>query len=368
MPRKKKEAPNHAGDLYEIKITTGKDMTTGKLMRKSFYSKISKDDAKRQADEYKKQKAVAEQTGMIFVSKNMMFSEWVKKWLEVYKKPYVKPQTYNKTYLFYADQYIIPHFLKASLNDIRPVDVQNFFTKMSTMYCESTLKKIKMCLVSIFDTAIENDLCYKNPAKRVNIISKVPDIRKSTYNKDEVDDIINFACNHKYGLCVMLMLLLGLRRGEVVGLRWSDVDFIHKTITIQRTTLKIGGKLIVDTPKTETSVRTLPVEDIIIWKMLQEYTKPDDFIIGLQNGEPMSPDNMVRNRYNRFMNSLIKVKSDMPKLSPHELRHTCGTLLYKRTGNIYAVSKFLGHADILITTKIYVHNDVNTLKKDLKIV
>ena len=85
MGRPKKEKPNRADGLYEVKLTIGKTLE-GKYIRKSFYSAVSKADARRQAEEWKIAQAVSEQTGEAFVKKDMTFAQWAARWLEVYKK------------------------------------------------------------------------------------------------------------------------------------------------------------------------------------------------------------------------------------------------------------------------------------------
>ncbi len=80
----------------------------------------------------------------------------------------------------------------------------------------------------------------------------------------------------------------------------------------------------------------------------------------------MTPANYTKNRYNKFYAEFER-DTGLRRLSPHELRHTCGTLLYKKTGDIYAVSKFLGHSSIAITSQYYVHSDVDMLRYRLNI-
>ena len=115
MPRPKKEQPNRKDGLYEVKITTGKTLD-GKLIRKSFYSSISKDDARRQAEEWRINQKVAQQTGNIFVEKSVTFADWARKWLEIYKKPNVSANTYKLTYLNSVEKHLIPYFKNAELS------------------------------------------------------------------------------------------------------------------------------------------------------------------------------------------------------------------------------------------------------------
>jgi integrase len=364
MPRQKKEAPKRKDKRYEIKKEVGRKLD-GSADRKSFYSRISKDDAYNQADDYINEKKIAEALGTGFVTKDINFKEWAYKWLKSYKLGTVKDNTYSETYLYTVENHLIPFFGKTNLKSINPIDIKNFFNQMSEKYYETTLKKMRLCLFAIFDTAIDNNLLIKNPAKNIDITVKLKSIVKDTYTKNEVDKILKFAKTHKYGLVIYIFLVLGLRRSEIVGLKWSDVNFKNKTISINRAATIVNGKVSVGVPKTKTSIRTLPLDKDMIDMLKSAYTKDDDFIIGI-NGKVMSPDNLIRHRYEPFIQDLLNYDNTLKRLNPHQMRHTCGTLLYQKTKNIYAVSKYLGHSDVLITTKIYIHNNPETLRKDLK--
>lgn len=195
-----------------------------------------------------------------------------------------------------------------------------------------------------------------------------PKRKKHIYSQEESDIVLDFAKHHLKGLSIVLLLSLGLRRSELLGLKWSDVDFENRTIHIQRAVTPINNRSTIGSPKTPTSVRVLPIEESLC-KYLQEQCEglpPASFVIGSKENF-CSISNWVHHYFDPFVQDLEKDFPELPKLTPHEYRHTCGTLLYRRTKNIYAVSKFLGHSDVVITTKIYVHNDVEALRADLSV-
>lgn len=172
MGRPKKEKPNHATGMYEVKVTVGHTFD-GKPVRKSFYSSVSKEAAKAKAEQYKIDQAVAEQTGETFVGKEECFDTWAIKWLETYKQGKVKEHTYEFTYKKNVEKYLIPFFNHAKLKNIKQIDIQKYFNKVKNLesnlpLSNSVLNKHKMILKSIFDAAIDNDLCYKNPVKNIN--------------------------------------------------------------------------------------------------------------------------------------------------------------------------------------------------------
>lgn len=111
MGRPKKEKPNHSSGMYEVKVTIGHDFN-GKLIRKSFYSSISKPDARAKAEEYKINQAVFEATGEKAEPSIMTFETWANKWLETYKKGIVKEHTYNFTYKSILTNILYPTLAK----------------------------------------------------------------------------------------------------------------------------------------------------------------------------------------------------------------------------------------------------------------
>lgn len=364
MPRKKKEAPNRSDGRYEVKITVGHDIN-GKPIRKSFFSKISKEDARAQADEYKNNTVISNYLGIGFASKEISFEQWANDWLLKYKKGSVKESTYTESYERTVKSYLAPNFGKRSITDIIPADIHQFMTEQSKIYSESTLKKMRICLKAIFDTAIENNLCYKNPANKITISSKIESGRKKTYDQPTANRILSFADTHKYGLYIKILLEQGIRCSELVGLQWGDFDCIRKTISIKRATTAVNHKPYTAAPKSKSSIRTLPIGTKLSKLIQSEKQSPFSYVV---ERAPITPSNFTKHIYNKFFNDLREAHPDIERLTPHELRHTCGTLLYNKTHDIFAVSKFLGHSNVGITAKLYVHEDVEVLRDSLKIV
>jgi integrase len=366
MPRAKKESPNRADKRHEVKITIGKALD-GKLIRKSFYSSVSKADAKKQADAWRVEQRAYELSGKSYINAEISFKDWAILWLKKYKLNTVKENTYLESYKRTVEKYLIPHFGKFKLTQIKPIDVKSFFQAQNDKYYETTLKKMKLCLNGIFETAIENDLCYKNPCKNIAISSSRESKPKRTYTQAEADEILKLALNHKYGLYIRILLELGLRCSELCGLMWSDFDLINKTVHIKRACTEINGKAVIDKTKNKSSNRILPLSSELIEHVISNLPEDkEQFLIVSRRGmiNPITPSKFSGGRYKTFFDDTSIKK----RLSPHELRHTCGTLLYARTKDIYAVSKYLGHANVVITSNLYVHEDPEILRDALNII
>lgn len=365
MGRPKKEKPNHASGMYEVKITVGHDFN-GKLIRKSFYSSISKADAKAKAEQYKIDHAVQEITGKLPEPDVMTFETWARKWLETYKKGVVKEHTYNFTYKSNVEKYLIPFFRKAHISNIQQIDIQRYFNQVNNNgepLSKSTLDKQKMILKSIFDAAVDNDLCYKNPVKNIKF-QKVADIvKRRAYTQEQAQLCEDYAKEHGRE-DIVIMLNTGVRRGELLGLKWRDIDFKEKIIHIERAVTKIKGGVIIDKPKTETSIRTIPVSDNFLIYLKQFQKSPETFVIGGKD-TPFSISTFA-DCFKSFMEKMSS-ETGLPILSPHELRHTYGTTLREKGIDIYTIQKVIGHSDISVTAGIYVHNDIDVLRREMKL-
>lgn len=364
MGRPKKEQPNRQDGLYEVKVTLGKDFD-GKLIRKSFYSSVSKADARAKAEQYKIDQAVYRATGSLPEPSVMTFEHWANKWLDTYKKGVVKDHTYHFTYKSNIDKYLIPYFGKAHLKDIQQIDIQKYFNTVRSETGEplakSTLDKHKLILKSMFDAAIDNDLCFKNPVKNIKFQHVSDKAEKKVWTKEQAEKAEKYA-RYCLQLDIVLYLNTGLRRSELLGLKWEDIDFEGNTLHVQRAVVQTKGKIVIDKPKTATSDRIVPFS-ADFGKYLKKFQSDNEYVMG--NDGIMSPGTYAK-QFRKFMDKLSK-ETGVPVLTPHELRHTYGTLKRAEGVDIYTIQKVMGHADISITADIYVHNDIDVLKKQLKL-
>lgn len=372
MGRPKKEKPNH-GNLFEVKITIGHKLN-GDAIRKSFYSSTSKDDSREQAKQWIIEKEVSERTGETFIEKDMTFGEWAKKWMEIYKRPNVDENTYYLTYEQNVNNHLIPYFKKANIKEIRPIDIQKFFDSKSH-FSDSVLKKLHMCLNGIFESAIENDVCRKNPVRHISVKSKRKRNVKHVYTDEQIKSVKNY-CKLKMPE-VSVILDSGIRRGELLGLKWLDFDKKKKCISINRAIADVQSKIdrnkikkiiapgIKENPPKWNSYRTIPINDDCV-TLIDSLPRNGEYIFPSKNGKPQGPNNWSQ-KLKRFMKKMNAENLDIPILSAHELRHTFGTMLRRRDVDIYTIQKVMGHKDIKMTSEIYVHNEIETLRNGLKL-
>lgn len=368
MGRPKKEKPSRKDGLYEVKVMVGRTFD-GKPIRKSFYSAISKADAKAKAEKYKIEKEIADRTGE-HEFKSVSFSSWANKWLKTYKLGKVKETTYNFTYKRNLEKYIIPYFGNADLKCIKQIDIQGYFNNVvnkenNEPLSLSVLDKHKMILHSIFDAAIDNDLCFKNPVKNITFPNTSGAIEKDVYTSEQYERFKNACYKHEY-YDMIILGEVGLRRSELLGLQWEDIDFEERTVFIRRAVTQVKGKIIVDLPKSKKSIRILPISDEVV-EIFKKIDNSGLFVMRNKKNanNPLSP-HTYGDKFARRMRALSE-EVGIPELTPHELRHTYGTLLRESGVDIYTIQRLLGHSDISITSKIYVHNDIEVLRERLKI-
>ena len=343
MPRPAKRPPNRTDGRWEVKITLEKNTIDSKPIRKSFYSSISYDDAKRQANEYITTMEAHRLLGDALVQREATFDELAQLWLD-HKESSVKYYTFVTTYKTKYDKYIKPFFGTRKVTDIYSSDVQKFFDKYK--YLSSSMrKKFLLILKGVFDFAVDNDFCYKNPAKKIVINEKLI-IKKNVYNQSE-KDIFMRASKEKGYYDFVLLIETGIRRSELS---------ITQAITPN---IRYSKELSI---KSNTSYRNIPISTDTA-----DYLKhfiSSGYVITNTN-TPMSPEGYAHNFKKRMRE--LSSKYAIPELTPHELRYTFGTLPRENGADIYTISKAMGHSTIEITAKTYVKNDLEVLRKDMKI-
>ena len=358
-----KQNPNRSDNRYEVKISIGHDKN-GKMVRKSFYSTKSKSDAQKKADKWLIEHKAKQMLGLDDIE-TVTFTVWARHWLNVYKYGKVRENTYAESYERPVEKILIPYFADIPLDGLSPSDIEKFYGIQEKRYAESTLHKLKLCLNGIFESAIDNQKCARNPAKKVKYHAQIQSKEKRAYTQEQYDCIIKFAREHLKelpdGLLVWIEAECGLRPEELLALDYSDFDLNNNTVHVQRAVVSIKGIPTVGDTKNKRSNRILPISAALS-QTLKKYPSK-----GLLTGTLLDSSKWSGRRYKKWFDALCKEYPDMPRYTPHELRHTRGSLLYKSTGDIYAVSRFLGHASVTITERIYVHVDVEDLRNQLKI-
>ncbi len=220
---------------------------------------------------------------------------------------------------------------------------------------------------SVLSDLVEQGRLARDVAALVKRVKR-PKRQLNTFTEDEVRQLLRYADKHRLGHAWHLALS-GLRRGEVGGLRWDDVDFQAGTLTVAHNRVSANGKALEYDPKTAESARTLPLTPALkaALKKAQAVQKaerlklgpdygPGDHVVCDEAGRPYHPDTL-----SDFWVEVCKA-AKVRRIRLHDARHTCGTLMHMQGQPIMVISQWLGHADPAFTLRTYVHPDKDALK------
>ena len=259
--------------------------------------------------------------------------------------------------------------------------IQNPTTKKPT--AKKTLNDIKITAKQIFEFAIVNRVIDYNPANAITIPQKSPQNERRALTDEEIKRIEETP--HKAQRASMIMLYSGLRRGELLALKWNDINFKENSISINKAIEFINGKPNIKTTKTTAGNRIIPMPQKLV-DFLQSEQKTsiyvcdnkggmhtqqswrclwDTYILDLDvkygNATLIKKDGTVRKKTSKYDKYLTGITID--RFTPHYLRHTYATMLYKAGVDVLTAKYLLGHSDIKTTLGIYTHLEDEFAKK-----
>lgn len=340
---------------------------------------------KKDAEKERNQKIVQLENHTFVVIPNVKFKEYITYWLEKVMRPKI---TYN-SYMSYrniVNNYAIPFFGNMYLETINIGHIQKFYNTTVEKY-KSVARLAKVVISKAMEYAKDNNLISINPTIDIELPKSVEKKKYRTLeiNKDKVlnlEQIITLIKASKETpiyLHILFAVLMGLRKQEINGLKFSDVDFINKKLHVQRQ-LGVDPKKTKEecSPKTYTkqeiklktysSDRVLDIPDLVFEAILEAKAKYEknkrrrindknnpffdgDYICCSTYGKPRS-----KGFINPYYKKLLK-ENNLPNIRFHDLRHTYTTLLLENNKNLKAISEILGHASTIITSNVYFDKD-----------
>ena len=301
---------------------------------------------------------------MIYFNKNISFEKVLYEWLNT--KTNIKKSSYYK-YLFYIDTYLIPYFKTIKFKNITNNDILSFFYSISISKLSNSTKNI---ILIIIKSSINYGIKKKYRKNNINIdvhFKKNNNISYLTINEQNI--LENYIRNNMNlrNLCILTALYTGIRIGELCALKYSDIDVINNTISINKSVQRIKDinsngnktKLVIDKPKTNSSIRVIPIPKFIVNLLMNDITNINNFIFTNSN-KPKDPRSVEK----YFSNLLDKL--NIKHLKFHSLRHTFATRLREKKVDIKVISELLGHSDWKLTQDIYIHASFEYKKESIK--
>lgn len=260
---------------------------------------------------------------------------------------------------------------------IRPYDLQEIIDALTAKnpntrkpMAKKSLRAVKSVAKQIFDFAIENRLIDYNPAVNIYIPTDAPEATGRALDEQEQQWIIDTP--HRCQTSALIMMYAGLRRGELIPLMWSDIDFENKTIDINKTVSTVNGHFVLRPykGKSANAIRTVSIPAQLANHL--KNTKKEGLYLSCNAKGGMHTPMSWRRMWESYLIDLNlkygtnpqkskfapqKNQLTIPKIKPHWLRHTYATNLYFAGVDVMTAKELLGHADITTTLNIYTHLD-----------
>lgn len=342
---------------YMLQAYLGVDPFTGKQRRTTRRGFKTQKEAKKAERELL---LSVEENGFTDNSSKPTFKEVADLWLESYETT-VKPTTYQNT-KNYLNAIIEHHFKDIRIESVSVAMMQKIVIELSKKYV--TYLNYLSIINRVFKYAVHLDIIQTNPVDRIiRPKQQKPRKEKIALTKEELNTFLTLAKDDARPVLYTAWHTLaytGLRRGELLGLEWSDVDFKNKTISVSKTLVTINGKLSTQSPKTKRSARTISLDDSTVqilkdWKLEQKKlffkfgVKSKNIVITNTKGGYFDFAHF-RDELRYFLG-----KHKLKQFSVHSLRHTHASLLFEAGIEPKTISDRLGHSNIQTTLDMYTH-------------
>lgn len=322
---------------------------------------------KRKAEAKRAEILRAYQDRIMVNGNDMLFSSWLLQWLEESKGTIAE-----STYVSHKNtisNVICPWFevRKIKLCDLKPYHIQEFYNERMKIVCANTIRHYHANIHKALAYAVKMERIRSNPADRVELPKVEPHIA-SCYTASQLKVLLDNAKGTNLDTVVRLAAWFGLRRGEIIGLRWSSIDFESNRLTVSGVIKDKGQSqksrdlYHVPCPKTKSSFRSFPMTPVIVTylkelraaqvdRQKQSFYnhKWDDYVCVRDNGDLIPLEYVTR-----AFPTLCE-KSGLPRLRLHELRHTNISLLLENGAGMKDLQEWAGHSSYSTTANIYSH-------------
>jgi integrase len=370
---KAKRRGNYEGSItkradgrWMARVTIGRDPATGKLRRLCLYGRTRQEVANQLA------RALSDVSRGSFVAPHkLMVGEWLDVWLRDYKQPSIRPVTLD-SYARMIRVHLKPALGEIPLQALRSDQVQRFYkNKREAGLSARTVRYLHTILHGALKQAMKNQLVVRNVSEATTLPGDKTRMMHP-FILGQVQQFLDAVREDRLFAAFFLEVGTGLRRGELLGLRWRDVNLEAGVVHVRQTLVRVGNhdapasdrktRLIFQEPKTEQSRRTIPIPAAIIDQLKRHKARQaqEKFLMGeayedhglvfcQANGQPIDPRNFTRH-FERLLQ-----RAELPHIRFHDTRHTFATLMLELGEAPKVVQSMLGHTKISTTLDIYSH-------------
>lgn len=350
---------------WEGRYTAGHDPVTGKQIFKNVLGKTQaevKEKLKKALEEAKKVDFT--QTGKYTVE------QWMDEWFENVCKIKVRPSS-HQTYRGYIDHHVAPNIGNIPLEKLSTMDLQKLYRKLMNKgrverieaehqpkgLSAKTVRNINQVISSAMDLAVAQKIIMTNPTNACEL-PKVEHKEMQTVPAEQLGAFLEEAKRSGVYEMYYIELATGLRRGELLGLKWTDIDWKNGIIKVRRQVARVDGQIVEAPLKTKNSYRAVSISPQAVEVLQEQKRKTNDtYVFPSPNGGPISPDS-VNNMLKRVLE-----RAGIPKVRFHDLRHTFATIALQNGVDIKTVSGMLGHFSAGFTLDTYAHVTTSAQKE-----
>ena len=327
---------------------------TGKVIYKNVLGKT-------QAEVKEKLKAAIEKSSTLDIkAEHYTVSQWLYTWMENYAKLQVRASS-HKTYQGFIENHINPTLGDLSLEKLTAMDLQKLYKHLlesGRVECTEarnkpkglsvkTVRNINQMISSALNCAVEQRLISANPTKGC-VLPKPERKEMKILPPESLDTFFEEARRSGVFELYYIDLATGLRRGELLGLKWSDVDLEKGIIYVRRQILRQNGEVVEAPLKTKNSYRSIAIGADAI-KVLKGMEQRDEYVFPSPYGGPMSPDSVLH-----MLQRVLK-RAGLERIRFHDLRHTFSVLALQNGVDVKTLSAMLGHYSAGFTLDTYAH-------------
>ena len=345
--------------LYQRYVTIGRK-SNGKMQRKAIYARTQK-ELENKVSEYKEKLA----NGMLPIYEKATFGEFAEMLCKDYK-PTISDGV-RKQYISIVNNHLA-ELKPIRLTELRNAHLQTIINRMAMNgYSTKVMSHVKQVASQVLRLAQDNDILVRNVFERVKIPSIEPK-KRLPLSEEQIQLVKETFRGHRMGVPVMIMLYAGLRRGELLALQWSDIDFQKRVIRVSKSiAFEAKNQARVKKPKTAAGTRSVPIIDPL-YEILSDARKGTKSIMVCPSAKgTMMTDTAWKTSWDSYMHYLNiqaggrdRSRSN-PKViaiepfTPHQLRHTFITMCHEAGVDVKVTQEIAGHADIHTTLMVYTH-------------
>jgi integrase len=333
----KQRSPGVWSLIYDVPPPPGQER---KQKKETFYG--NKRDASKRLNEL----VGSVQNGTYLKERSMTVGEYFDKWLAEAARPAIAITSYER-YERVVRLHIKPSLGNIKLGSLETLHIQSLYSKLtSTGYAPLTIRAINIVISAALRQALEWGLIDKDPSEWAKVPKKQR-VAKDVLVEEQLRALMDASIGTKYAPAIWLAVTMGMRAGEICGLRWEDVDLDGGVLCVKRSAAATQEGLIFKCPKTRGSVRSLTMPSILV-DFLKTMDRRGDTVVSDDKGHPVRPATLYH--------AVVAMAKRMGfKASPHDIRHAHASLLSRVGVSPKEAADRMGHEHAAMTMNVYTH-------------